>query len=62
VFTIQDEIVCVLTGLCGSLAAKKRLFSTLSSEFLKVSVLIKGVFNSRPPKVVLLPEWDLPLD
>jgi hypothetical protein len=22
---------------------------------------IKGVFNSRPPKVVLLPEWGLPL-
>ena len=23
--------------------------------------LIKGVFNSRPPKVKLLPEWDLQL-
>lgn len=26
-----------------------------------ITRLIKGVFNSRPPKVVLLPEWDLPL-
>ena len=27
-----------------------------------ITHLIKGVFNSRQPKVVLLPEWDLPLD
>jgi hypothetical protein len=26
-----------------------------------ITRLIKGVFNSRPPKAVLLPEWDLPL-
>jgi hypothetical protein len=26
-----------------------------------ITRLIKGVFNSRPPKVVLLPEWNLPL-
>ena len=27
-----------------------------------ITRLIKSVFNSRQPKVVLLPEWDLPLD
>jgi len=26
-----------------------------------ITRLIKGVFNLRLPKVVLLPEWDLPL-
>jgi hypothetical protein len=26
-----------------------------------ITRLIKGVSNSRPPKAVLLPEWDLPL-
>ena len=30
-------------------------------QHLYITRLIKGVFNSRQPKVVLLPEWDLPL-
>jgi hypothetical protein len=35
--------------------------TTPVGQYPYITSLFKGVFNSRPPKVVLLPEWDLPL-
>jgi hypothetical protein len=52
-----------------NIAGYRSMLSSVMSPIEKFPVgqhpyitrLIKGVFNSRPPKVVLLPEWDLPL-
>ena len=64
-----------LTELCSeglqnrTIAGYRSMLSSVMSpreQFLVghpyITHLIKGVFNSRQPKVVLLPEWDLPLD
>ena len=52
-----------------NIAGYRSMLSSVMSPIEKFPVgqhpyiirLIKGVFNSRPPKVILLPEWDLPL-
>ena len=52
-----------------TIAGYRSMLSSVMSPIGKIPVgqhpyitrLLKGIFNSRPPKVILLPEWDLPL-
>ena len=65
------EAADFLTGLfnSGTIAGYRSMLSSVLKPVEKVPIgqhpyiirLLKGVFNSRPPQVKLVPEWDLQL-